>query len=124
MNLSRSDLEAIWNRFVQNTRSHKDNRLTPIKNLIGSAEHHKKIFMETAQEYVKLTCTHQMKHVDLQTKKCTDCGTDLSGEFVKQKPKSDVYRTELPKTDVMLDGTECLFHEWIGNVCVICGKHK
>jgi len=51
MYISNNDIEAIWSIFLNKTSPKLTSNLTHIKNLLGSAEHHLKLFKEAVQEY-------------------------------------------------------------------------
>ena len=51
MYISNNDIDAIWSIFLNKISPKLTSNLTPIKNLLGSSEHHKKLFKEAVQEY-------------------------------------------------------------------------
>lgn len=59
MILSENDFNAIWEIFLNKTSPKLSKQLKPVKNLLGSAEHHKKLFIEAVKEY------NTIKHVSI-----------------------------------------------------------
>jgi len=56
MNCSENDLDAIWNLYLNKTAPILVNQLKPVKNVLGSSEHHLRLFKEAIKEYTEGKC--------------------------------------------------------------------
>ena len=66
MDISKKDIDAIWDIFVQKTCPKLVKQLKPVRNLLGSAEHHKKLFIEAVNEYEVLEWKkNDVQHVSI-----------------------------------------------------------
>jgi len=55
MIISETDINAIWAIFLNKTNPKLSKELKPVKNLLGGAEHHKKLFKEAIQVYTEVS---------------------------------------------------------------------